>query len=453
MQVRNNTKLKFKMADDKADYARAKAEARRKRILEKANKRLGVVSGEHALGEEEKQKSTSNAARIRAARQRRYGKKTQDGQKQGEVASQVDPVGREKKDDNNEASSTEKSTAETAEAPPAKDTSENVESVVEATQGASKGGHDEPKKKYLGVARMRRKMVMQKKAAEEHDSVNADSSDAATRTVASLPVKPLLKKAKAIPVFMYTVTIFILFVAGFDFGLQQYNGQVIVHKDLAIREFGSSSWWGSPNVGIGTFSEASLSETDLHAGTNEDEFQDETTVPDTAQIDPLFGVDLDELTEGPGLLFFFARLAVSAHRFLLLLFYYGPKNFLCSILEIPKALTQMPPLLCCVALFVRQLIGKAILKAHIPSPGTDEKEPGIDVLSMVRNWVTNFLASTFPTAVVLYSAFLHVRSDMYVIIFGAMCGLAWADATNSAVSGEEAIVAEAEIVDGMTTEL
>jgi hypothetical protein len=442
------------MADNAADDARAKAEARRKRILEKANTRLGVVSGELALGEEEKKQSTSNAARIRAARQRRYGKKNHDGQKHGEQASQENPVEPEKKD-SAEPLATEKSATETAGAPQKKDASDDVEVVVkslqespkgvESVQETPKGGGDEPKKKYVGVARMRRKMVMQKKAAEEQDSVNVESSDATTAKIE--PVKPLLTKAKAIPVFMYAVTIFILFLAGFDFGLQQYHGQVIVHKDLARRELGSYFTQSrSPNAGIEKLSQDTSSDGGLDAGMDDNEFQDETIVQDFAQIDPLFGVDLDELTRGQGLLFFFARGAVAAHRFLLLLFYFAPGNFLRTLLEIPKALTQMPPLLCFVALLVRQLIGKAILKADIPSPGTDEKEPGIDVLSMVKNWVTNFLASTFPTAVGFYSAFLHVRSDMYVIIFGAMCGMAWAH-------GKENVGVEAEIVDGMATEL
>ena len=63
--------------DAKAEEARIQAEARRKRVLEKANKRMGLVSGEIAVDEETKKASTSNAARIRAARQRRYGKKTE----------------------------------------------------------------------------------------------------------------------------------------------------------------------------------------------------------------------------------------------------------------------------------------------------------------------------------------------------------------------------------------
>ena len=58
------------------EMAREKAAARKKRILEKANKRMKYVNGEQFQDEVDEKTSISNAARIRAARQRRYGKKT-----------------------------------------------------------------------------------------------------------------------------------------------------------------------------------------------------------------------------------------------------------------------------------------------------------------------------------------------------------------------------------------
>merc|ERR1712100_76496 len=112
------------------------------------------------------------------------------------------------------------------------------------------------------------------------------------------------------------------------------------------------------------------------------------------------------------MLFFFARGAVAAHRVLLKLLYFGPMNAIVAILEMPQTLLQTPPVLCIVALVVRQLIGRTILNAEIPPPVTDGND---DVMAMAKKGITNFLKSNFPTAVGLYSAFTHVRSDMYVV--------------------------------------
>ena len=61
------------------EATREKAEARKKRILEKANQRMNYVNGEQVdNGDADQKKSVSSAARIRAARQRRYGKKKPD---------------------------------------------------------------------------------------------------------------------------------------------------------------------------------------------------------------------------------------------------------------------------------------------------------------------------------------------------------------------------------------
>ncbi len=49
----------------------------------------------------------------------------------------------------------------------------------------------------------------------------------------------------------------------------------------------------------------------------------------------------------------------------------------------------------------------------------------IDVLAMAKQWVTNMVSSTFPTAVGLYDTFVHLRSDMYIVICGVFCGLVW----------------------------
>ena len=58
------------------EEAREKAARRKKRILENANNRMNYVSRKNVQDEVQDKTSISNAARIRVARQRRYGKKT-----------------------------------------------------------------------------------------------------------------------------------------------------------------------------------------------------------------------------------------------------------------------------------------------------------------------------------------------------------------------------------------
>ena len=57
------------------EEAREKAATRKKRILQNANKRMNYVNGKNVQDEVEDKTSISNAARMRAARRRRYGKK------------------------------------------------------------------------------------------------------------------------------------------------------------------------------------------------------------------------------------------------------------------------------------------------------------------------------------------------------------------------------------------
>ena len=168
-------------------------------------------------------------------------------------------------------------------------------------------------------------------------------------------------------------------------------------------------------------------ETPLPAGEIlKDEFEEDLDQEDTVpNIDPLFRVDFDELTKGPGLLFQLARGAIYVHRLVLMVVYYAPLSILQTLAGIPRALVQTPPALCLLALVLRQIVGKIILKAGIPVRDVEEKDSAIDVLAMAKQYVTKFLSSAFPTAVGLYDAFVHLRSDMYIVICGLFCGMAW----------------------------
>jgi len=161
----------------------------------------------------------------------------------------------------------------------------------------------------------------------------------------------------------------------------------------------------------------------------EDEFADFARERKTKNIDPLFGVDLDEYTAGPGLFMLAGRLAVRAHRINLALFYYFPVNTIRSMRDFVRQLIRMPPMLCLLALVIRQVVGKVLLGAKLPDKSEDDTEPGAgagkDVMAMIKSFLMSFTARAFPTMVGLYDAFVHLRADMYVVVCGFLVGLAW----------------------------
>jgi hypothetical protein len=117
------------------------------------------------------------------------------------------------------------------------------------------------------------------------------------------------------------------------------------------------------------------------------------------------------------------------------------------------ALMKMPPALFLIALVLRQIVGKMILGANIPDPKPDESEEknNIEVIGMAKNFVKSFLTTNFPTVYALYDGFVHLRSDMYIVICGVFCGLAWSHL--SPPTGESLLVDTTESVGGTTDEL
>jgi hypothetical protein len=245
------------------------------------------------------------------------------------------------------------------------------------------------------------------------------------------------------------VTVLLLFVAGLDIGLQQVaidyqqyddtgaasRSVLDVHTGLAPGTLGGVSFLMSKLYGNATFVRGGdmkvrlleetiatqsvptpVVETDEFA----DAIDDKNSMMKTAGvIDPIFGVDLDDLAAGPGPVQWAARQAVKFHRLLLRIFYYGPSRMFYWLL----ACATSPPIFCLVAVLLRQVVGKAILGAALPDAKEDEDQAK-DVMSMVKRMVTNFIFAAFPTAVSLYDAWCHLRADMYVVLCGFFCGLA-----------------------------
>jgi hypothetical protein len=410
------------MADDSdaAEAARAQAEARRKKIMEKAQTRMDKVSGEVGLDDEDQKESATNAARIRAARQRRYGKKGKATV--AEKAATTDPSGDEKKQEQ-KLDAKDDSVEAVAEAATTAAESKEVEEVDDSSP------NQEPKKKYVGVAKMRRNLILKKKKEAEEGKMGKTEDPSTSKTsdvnVEKKSALPFLK----IPIYMHLVTILLLFLAGVDVGFQQYHEDVRIHDQLVFKEYGiplihgTGTSWKNDDATSGVESldsEAVYEKSDL-----EDEFQENLEASVGGTIDPLFRVDLDELTKGSGILYQLARGAVSLHRLILQLVYHTPKSIFYSLLALPQSLLQTPPALCLVALVLRQIVGKRILNAGIPQPVAEEKDSGIDVVALVKQGVINFVSTSFPNAVSFYDAFSHLRSDMYIVMCGVFFGLAW----------------------------
>lgn len=55
----------------------------------------------------------------------------------------------------------------------------------------------------------------------------------------------------------------------------------------------------------------------------------------------------------------------------------------------------------------------------------------LDVLSMGIAFIFNMIIKTLPTAVLLYDTFSHVRSDMHIILFDFLVGVAYMHITTT----------------------
>jgi len=469
---------------------RAQAEARRRRIMEKANNRMKFVNGEKVQDEEEKKTSLSNAARIRAARQRRYGKKSTATLGATPSTPSAKPATTSTPKTENPVTGEVSVSTSNVETDPERVESDGQKERVPkaATEVTTSAAEDNPtalataagtttKKRYVGVARMRRNMLVKKKMEENNDlgasnTANSDSAKASlssdgksSKRTASASSASIVKaglspiKVQTFPIYMHMIVILLLFVAGFDVGVQQFHVDVDVRSQVAVQEYGVPFVQRNPwhplkpittRKGSNEDLEEKISSVSSLSGTAflQDEFNeeiDEEYIP--PNIDPIFRVDLDELTKGSGFLNQMARVPINIHRWILWIFYYGPMGLFASILSIPAAFIESPPGLFLAAIILRQIVGKGVLGATIPEDLGDDstdgkKEKSIEILSMAKNFVKNFFITTFPTVVTLYDVYLHVKADMYVVLCGVFFGLAWTHLSNSVLS------CDADVADG-----
>jgi hypothetical protein len=412
--------------------ARRDAQARRQRILDAANNRMDVVNGVPTAEEEEEaaRAKASAGSKMAAARRRRFQKKAPSTDAPALPEAPTEPVPLADKD-----SAQPVPVDETPASLPIDDTPNETTDVED----------DESKIKYVGVAKMRRRMLQERKQKESR-------TDGANGTVKLETVKlpPKIKVSK-LPILMHALTVLLLFFAGLEVGLQQaevdyHPANIEVHTTLAPREglrvlrrFAKSEHAGKPSLKP-LDAKVSASESLAATAEEEDEFYqiDENNGADaTENLDPLFGVDLDRLTEGPGLLSFLGRLAIKAHRVNLSIFYYLPQRIFYYIVDTIKSLLETPPILMLIALFIRQIVAHQILGAGLPdaSQQLEGQNQTKDVLGMVKGFVSGFILKSFPTGVKLYGAWVHLRADMYVILCGLIVGVTWCHTASLELTG------------------
>ncbi|MGK3751884.1 MAG: hypothetical protein ACI8RD_004187 [Bacillariaceae sp.] len=461
------------------EATREKAEARKKRILEKANQRMNYVNGEQVdNGDAEQKKSVSSAARIRAARQRRYGKKKADTSTTteetttttNEAAVAADSTTSTEQPDSKILEPTVSATENTTTADETKKEESDDEAIpvdepVEKSEEGPETSDDGTgkKKKYLGVARMRRQMLARKKM--ERENAEENSNDNATATVPPASISGKTKavgvtaavgkvvlppvKIQTIPIYMHILVVVLLFVTGYDVGSQQFHSEVDVPTQVAVQEYGvpfvhRNPWQPLTKIVSAEKDAKRALEDELRQKAQgertspsvvHDEFQEIIHEEYIPNIDPLFGVDLDEMTAGPGILNKLAKGAIAIHRSLLWFVYYAPMGIFSSILSIPSALMQTPPALFLSTIMLRQVLGKLILGATIPVIGDDngdgKSQNKLDILNMGKNFVKNFFVTSFPKVVTLYETFVHLKSDMYIVLCGVFFGLAWTHINNT----------------------
>jgi hypothetical protein len=277
------------------------------------------------------------------------------------------------------------------------------------------------KKKYKGVAKMRREALKKEKKEPEVESIASG--------VASVPLicKPPVYR---LPIVFNLFAVLLLFLAGLDIGWNQVVlSDVMIHRQLApiehgvgllnrITAFSSEPVVKAPSKLLDT-------DSDEWSETTQEEFaspgeEEEEHIPN---IDPLFQIDLDLVTKGDGILKMLARGAVNIHRLILHVFYFLPMSLLRTMIAIPQQLAATPPVLCMVSLVVRQA-ARLVFGANLPDPASSKKDTK-DVFGIMRQSVMTFLSNSFPTAVSLYDIWTHLRSDMYVILCGVFVGLAY----------------------------
>ena len=357
--------------------AREKAEARRRRIIKSSQSRLRVVGGDNDIevnnnamnessnesnpskitdsntnngtelktddttGNSTAKKSTlSGQARLQQMRRRRFKKAaaasaTPSSQKPTEntETAKADSDGKDKeKESNVEVQQTQTEPTEVNE-------SQNliVDGPETLKHSSSYTTADGEEKKYLGVAKMRRKMLSEKKVREEEkpQEVNKSTTQDATTIMMNKQIRQSF--------IIQFLTLILLYLSGYQLGSKNVTRSNAIHinTNLAMKHESyfvnrllslNKSFEESHNQddSVASFSNAEFFEQQNQQLDNvNDEYHEEYdefssfdagesatfTIDPNKNIDPVFRVNLDLYTQGSSILFVLARQAVKFHRF------------------------------------------------------------------------------------------------------------------------------------------
>lgn len=425
--------------------AREKAAARRKRILESSQLRMNIVGEQSVVSNNEPEASEKpkkmGSARLQQMRRKRYKKIAEAN----ESRSSSVPEGENANCKTEEAESNKSASEDNIDS--VEDTFVVLEKEVEGENLVEKEDKlnipektrdlftepvdDFEGKKYMGVARMRRKRLAEKKKKEEEKKErNQPYEKSSAKSLSGSK-----KKVNKTPVYLELLIIVILFLSGLDIGLQQAQYNTVGNTEVTFgMSYGTKSLLSifsktksyirraSPQI----FSEESIS-------TENDEFDefitDDVQSMKEKNIDPLFSfltggrqIDLDDFTKGPGVILAAARVAVQIHRLLIFLFLFFPTRVIRSIFLFPNTLYNMKckPVLFLVSMLIRQS-GK-MLGAGIPSNQDENKSK--DILTVMTKTAMGFVTNSFPKLVTFYGILTHAKNDIYVVLCGFFLGLA-----------------------------
>mmetsp|Transcript_16071 Transcript_16071/g.23658 ORF Transcript_16071/g.23658 Transcript_16071/m.23658 type:complete len:340 (-) Transcript_16071:97-1116(-) len=301
--------------------------------------------------------TSTGAARLKAMRKKRFAKrsaKTEELAKADETAV--------KAESSTSAEKMEKTDEKNAEVEVADQPVVNQEGEAEAEEIAL----PTDKKKYKGVAAIRRQRIIEKRLKE------ADKPEKA-ELLGTMP-----KKQRDLSGYYELLVLIIIFMAGFLIGGMQHES-VVVKAGLNYLN-PPETVVRVPHVLNG-----------LDYSSEDDEFDVE--VEEVGEIDPIFGVDLDKLVEGDDILRKLAKVAVKIHR---------------SIISFPLAILKNPPVLLIVSIFLRKLI-------KIPKAVQNKQENS--------NMIMAYLIGFFPLLSSILNLYRRTRKDVGVMFVGLLLGL------------------------------
>lgn len=180
------------------------------------------------------------------------------------------------------------------------------------------------------------------------------------------------------------------------------------------------------------FSEFTISETEI----DQMYARQAAAAAAAGEIDPIFQVNLDQFTNGPGPVFAAAHVAVKIHRFFLYLiigiFTWLTQRMTCSpnlfayafvLRRISKWVGIASPSEKAIHSPLEEEITQCLAEAGPSDPST-QILGGKDPVAMVTNLVKGFVEGIVPSSLMsLWEVWMDSRQDIYIVACGLFCGM------------------------------